>query len=179
MSKWITTHIGWVRIWMVALAFLVVGGPVMATEITVENIAGASFGAIQEQEFGRVHLSYWMGAFIKEVYPGVRVYAAYQQTQVQETNITGKGGKAIVSIANDKNPDWTLLIGGGWLGDFAVDADGGRTGALTLDLGATYKWYGNDLAGLSFHLAALVSAIDYGPEFQIAGHFGPFARVVF
>lgn len=177
MSRWIKTHIGWVRIGIVALAILV-GGPALAqdsTQITIEPLIGASFGSIQRGvNPGVSRVSYWGGLFVKQIVPGIRLYSLYQQTKLDDLNLTGKGGKALVSVTHLDCPELALLIGGGFLSGFALDGDGSRTTALTLDLGLNYEWY--NAFGVEVYLGVLGSAVDYGPRFDYSIDFGPLLR---
>jgi hypothetical protein len=154
------------KFWVV-IAVLLLAVPAMA-EVQVKPIVGASFGSVQKgMNVGMSHVSYWGGLFTKQITPEIALWTVLQQTKVKDLNLTGTGGKALLTIAHKDRQDLTLLLGGGWLGDFALEGNGTRTAAFTLDMGMMYEWLWDQV-----FIGALASAVDYGPRFDWSVDFG-------
>ena len=155
------------KIGFAVLAVLLLAGTALAdstdTKIAIKPIAGASFGSIQRGENpGASRISYWAGAYIKSITPNIALWGVYQQTKIEDLNLTGKGGKALFTITHDTYEEWTLLLGGGWLANYALEGDGiARTTAFTLDMGVMYQWLLDQV-----YIGMLGSGVDYGPRFD-------------
>jgi hypothetical protein len=156
-----------------ALAFVCLLAPSVEA-VNLRPLASASIGYIERGgNVGRTHVSYWVGAHVKELFPGVNTYAVYQRVTLDELSLTGDGGKVLIAVDHQYDADFKLLIGGGWLNDFALEGDGSRTTALTIDCGMWCKWSEVEEVGIVFGFGALVSAIDYGPRFDYTINVGP------
>jgi len=160
---------------VVAVALLV--GTVMADEppdrIAVKPIIGASIGSVQMGEnSGDTRISYWGGVYLKQVTKSIALWGVYQNTQLESMNLTGSGGKALFTVTHKKYPDATLLIGGGWLDDFALESDGvTRTAAFTFDMGLLYEWWWDQV-----FVGALITGVDYGPRMDWSIDLGTVVR---
>jgi len=146
------------------LALVLLAGTVNAADrIAIKPIAGASFGSIQMGENpGAARISYWAGAYIKAITPNIALWGVYQQTKIEDLNLSGKGGKALFTVTHEEYEEWTLLLGGGWLADYALQGDGeSRTTAFTFDMGVMYQWIGDQV-----YIGMLGSGVDYGPRFD-------------
>lgn len=140
-----------------------------STTVILRPIVGASFGTVQIGANPNVaRISYWGGVYVKQVTPQITSWVCYQQTKLEDLNLTGKGGKVIFVARHDEYEEWRLLFGGGFLSDYALEGDGqSRTSAFTLDLGVLYQWIARQL-----YVGALGSAVDYGPKFDYSADIG-------
>jgi hypothetical protein len=150
------------KFWVV-IAVLLLAVPAMAQDkITIKPIIGGSFGSVQRgPNEGVSRVSYWGGVFTKQLTRDIALWTVVQRTKLEDLNLTGTGGKILFTVAHKEYTDWTLLLGGGWLSEFALDGDGSRTAAFTFDMGMMYEWLWDQV-----YIGALGSAVDYGPRFD-------------